>query len=210
MLTFGTVLCCINGDGAQSLAYMLEGAESAVTLSISLAGSYILWMGIMNIAKRAGLIEGLARVAEKPLKLLMPGIGSAAAPVTLNLTANFFGLGNAATPFGLEAMRRLKQESKLDGIASNNMCMFLSLNASAIELLPTTVIAVRTACGSADAYSIVTPTLLSSIVAAIAAVTLCKLFECFGRGKINGFSSRSGSRGARAAQAVSRGKVGGK
>lgn len=177
MTAVGILLCCLSGNGTAALDYMLEGADSAVTLSLSLAGSYILWTGIMNIAKRAGLIEGLSRLMMRPLRLLMPKVGEAAAPITLNLAANFFGIGNAATPFGLEAMRQLSAQAGGVDYCTNEICMFLALNSSAIELLPTSVLAVRASCGSTDVYSIVLPTLLSSIAAAVAAIAACKAFE---------------------------------
>ena len=113
----------------------------------------------------------------KPLRLLMPDAGDASASVTLNLAANFFGLGNAATPFGLDAMKRLNAVNPDKQSASNAICMFLALNASAIELMPTGVIAVRIACGSANAYDIVLPTFISSVFSAAAAILACKFFE---------------------------------
>ena len=176
MIAVGVAVCIAVGDGAAVLSYMLKGADGAVTLSISLAGSYMLWMGVMNIARRAGLIEGLAKLMRVPLGVLLPNAGAALAPVTLNLAANFFGLGNAATPFGLDAMRELQGDSKAKR-ATDNMCMFIALNASAIELLPTTVIAVRAACGSSDPYSIVLPTFCASLLSAFAAIISCRLLR---------------------------------
>lgn len=180
MLVIGIVMSAARGESSKILEFMIEGADSAVSLSISLAGSYMLWMGLMRIAERAGLVEKLARLMKKPLRHLLPDAGEAMAPITLNLAANFFGLGNAATPFGLEAMRLLKRDQS---IATNDMCMFIALNASAIELLPTTVIAIRTACGSSDPYSVVLPTLAASIVAAVVAVVACKLLSNRERGR---------------------------
>lgn len=180
MLILGFSYCIYYGSPSDALTYMLEGANASVELMLGLAGSYLLWMGILNIALKAGLIDGLASKVERPLRKLMPNVGDAAAPITLNLAANFFGLGNAATPFGLEAMKKLyanggKQAEQ--GIATNNICMFLALNASAVELLPTTVIAIRAACGSTNPNSIVLPTFISSVISAVAAVLLCRLFE---------------------------------
>ena len=106
----GIVLCCFGGSGSAALDCLLAGADSAVELSISLAGAYLLWMGLINVASEAGLIEKLAARMHKPLRLLMPDAGDASASVTLNLAANFFGLGNAATPFGLDAMKRWMEE----------------------------------------------------------------------------------------------------
>ena len=163
----GIVLCCFGGSGSTALDCLLAGADSAVELSISLAGAYLLWMGLINVASEAGLIEKLAARMHKPLRLLM----------TLNLAANFFGLGNAATPFGLDAMKRLNAVNPDKQSASNAICMFLALNASAIELMPTGVIAVRIACGSANAYDIVLPTFISSVFSAAAAILACKFFE---------------------------------
>lgn len=181
MIVTGIILLCIDGRGGEALTYLLQGADDAVALSIALAGSYMLWSGIMNIAKESGLITKLARLMRKPLELLMPGAGLAIAPVTLNLAANFFGLGNAATPFGIQAMQQLQHSNISNKIgkdyATDNMCMFIALNSSAIELLPTSVIAVRAVCGAQDPYDIVVPTFIASIAAAITAITVCKLLS---------------------------------
>lgn len=181
MLVAGIAKCVLETGPSLAFDYMLMGADSAVELSISLAGSYIMWMGIMNVCKAAGIIDKLAHAAERPLRFVMPNIGSAAAPVTLNLAANFFGLGNAATPFGIEAMQQLNREGM--SVASNNICMFLALNSSAVELLPTTVIAIRSACGSVDSMAIAPATFASSVISAVAAILLCKVFEKIGKGK---------------------------
>ena len=176
MISVGMLFCIMNGTADLALRYMLEGADSALELMLGLAGSYILWLGIMKVAERAGLVTALSRRMEKPLRLLMPNVGSAAAPITLNLAANFFGLGNAATPFGIEAMKELtKNRGERSSIASNDVCMFLALNSSCIQLIPTSVIAIRAACGSANPSSIILPTLISSILSSILTIILCKL-----------------------------------
>lgn len=187
MILTGFLCCIINGNASQSLTYLLEGCNSSVELMLSLLGSYLLWLGLMNIVKRSGLIDKIAALFEKPLKVLMPNVGSAVTPITLNLAANFFGLGNAATPFGIEAMKELSRNSPLGGdshIASDDICMFLALNASAVELLPTTVISMRSVCGSINPTSIVLPTFVSSIISAITAILICKVFS--GRQNGNG------------------------
>lgn len=174
MMITGLLLFAIKGDGAGALLALASGCDGAISLTLALAGSYALWSGLMRIADEAGLTAALARLMRRPLSLLMPGCGEAAAPVTLNLAANFFGLGNAATPFGIEAMRRLDRG---DGRATDAMAMFIALNSSAIELLPTSVIAVRAACGSADPYSIALPTFIVSLLSAAAAVLSCRALE---------------------------------
>ena len=177
MIAVGLGFYMADGRGAEALGALLSGAEQAVELTIALAGTYMLWMGLMNVADEAGLIKKLANTMKKPLGRLMPEAGEALGPITLNLAANFFGLGNAATPFGVEAMKMLRRG---DGVASNDMCMFIALNSSAIELMPTTVIAIRTACGSAAPYDIILPTFAASVVSAAAAVLSCRSFERIG------------------------------
>lgn len=174
MISTGLLLFAFKGDGAGALIALTEGSDGAISLTMALAGAYMLWSGLMRIAQEAGLTDRLARLMRRPLMRLMPGAEEAAAPVTLNLAANFFGLGNAATPFGIEAMRRLDRG---DGRASDAMAMFIALNASAIELLPTSVIAVRTACGSRAPYSVALPTFIVSLISAAAAVIACKALQ---------------------------------
>jgi spore maturation protein A len=172
MIAVGTAFFAAKGEGAAALEALVNGCGGAVTLTLSLAGPYLFWSGLMRIAESAGLVEKLAKIMKKPLGFLMPDSEEAAAPVTLNLAANFFGLGNAATPFGIEAMRKLDRGN---GVASDQMAMFIALNASAIELLPTSVIAVRSACGSAEPYSIALPTFIASLAAAAASIISCRL-----------------------------------
>ena len=160
MIAAAIICGAANGSIAAVLDALTEGAANAVTLSLSLAGAYMLWMGLMGIARRAGLIDALSRAMRKPLGLLFPNAGEAIAPITLNLAANFFGAGSAATPFGLEAMKELNAKAKYAGVATDEMCMFLALNASALELLPANVLALRTAAGSDKEESSLTENML--------------------------------------------------
>ena len=171
LILVGVAVFAANGDGAGALAALARGCDGAISLTVSLAGAYMLWSGLMKIAEEAGLVDRLARLMRKPLGFLLPGSEEAIAPAALNLAANFFGLANAATPFGIAAMRRLDRG---DGRASDAMAMFIALNSSAVELLPTSVIAVRTACGSAHPYSVILPTFLASLAAAAAAILSCR------------------------------------
>lgn len=175
MLAAGFVTCFIGGGADAALDCLTAGASEAVTLSLTLAGAYMLWMGLMRIATDAGLVDSLSRAAQRPLGKLFPNAGSAVAPITLNLTTNFFGMGSAATPFGLAAMKELSAAGGGGAVATDAMCMFLALNSSAIELLPTGVLALRAAAGSADAYSVIVPTFVASIFAFASAIASCKL-----------------------------------
>ena len=170
MIAAAIICGAANGSIAAVLDALTEGAANAVTLSLSLAGAYMLWMGLMGIARRAGLIDALSRAMRKPLSLLFPNAGEAIAPITLNL-----GAGSAATPFGLEAMKELNAKAKYAGVATDEMCMFLALNASALELLPANVLALRTAAGSEDAYIVVLPTFIASVISFVSAAAICAL-----------------------------------
>ena len=172
MIAAAIICGAANGSIAVVLDALTEGAANAVTLSLSLAGAYMLWMGLMGIARRAGLIDALSRAMRKPLGLLFPNAGGA---IALNLAANFFGAGSAATPFGLEAMKELNAKAKYAGVATDEMCMFLALNASALELLPANVLALRTAAGSEDAYIVVLPTFIASVISFVSAAAICAL-----------------------------------
>ncbi len=175
MLIGGLLAAMLSGNAQEAVDSMLQGTGEAVSLSITLAGACMLWMGLMQVAEEAGLVRKLSRAVQPFLRRLFPGAPKAVAPVTLNLCANFFGLGSAATPFGLAAMEELAAANDKPGVATDDMCMFLALNSSAIELLPTSVLALRTAAGSGDVYCIVLPTFLASLLSAAAAILLCKL-----------------------------------
>lgn len=175
MMIVGLAWGIASGRAAEVAEALTAGASEAVTLCLTLAGSYMLWMGVMNAARAAGMVEGLARIAKKPLARLFPSSKAAVVPIALNLAANFFGAGSAATPFGLEAMRLMSESSGGGSVATNDMCMFLALNAAAIELIPASVLALRTAAGSKDAFVVVVPTFIASIVLFITAVFLTRL-----------------------------------
>ena len=145
----------LSGDPAASVDAMLCGVSEALELCLALCPSFMLWLGLMNVAREAGLMEKLSRAARPLLKRLMPDSSEAMAPITLNLAANFLGLGSAATPFGIEAMAELQKANRLGNAASDDMCMFIALNSSAVELLPTSVLALRAAAGSTDPYCVV-------------------------------------------------------
>lgn len=167
----------LSGDPAASVDAMLSGVSEALELCLALCPSFMLWLGLMNVAREAGLMEKLSRAARPLLKRLMPGSSEAMAPITLNLAANFLGLGSAATPFGIEAMAELQKANRLGNAASDDMCMFIALNSSAVELLPTSVLALRAAAGSTDPYCVVLPTFIASLVSASCAVLLCLLLK---------------------------------
>ena len=161
--------------GGDPLNALVSGANAAVETCIKLCGAYLLWMGLLNVAKEAGLISLLSRALKPVLSLLFPRAGKAKDAISMNLAANMLGMGNAATPYGMEAMRLLNEENPRPGVATNEMCVLLAINGSCLELFPASLVALRQSFGSVSPASVVLPTLLSSLSATVAAVLLCLL-----------------------------------
>lgn len=163
--------------GAVSAA-ALEGAGAAVQLCISLAGILCLWSGFMEILKRTGLEARLARLLRPVLRRLLPEAcrdGETMAAVSGNLSANLLGLGNAATPLGIRAARRMSRAA--EGTASNELCRLVVLNTASVQLLPTTVAGVRTACGAAAPFDILPAVWISSVLSVSVGLAVCRLLE---------------------------------
>ena len=164
----------------------MEAAKSSVDLAIGLAGYIILFTGLMKIVEEAGGLALMARVIRPVLVRLFPDVPAdhpAMGAIIMNLAANVLGLGNAATPFGLKAMKELDTLNKEKGTATNAMVLFLAINTSGVAVLPTGIMGVRALAGSVDPASIFPTTLLSTSLNTVAAVVVCKLLERWGRFK---------------------------
>jgi spore maturation protein A len=173
MLIAGFLISILNGRLDQTVQAALTASQSAVELSIGLTGIICLWSGLMNIAQKSGMIKIIARLTGPILKILFPQIAKndrAMGAIVMNLAANFLGLGNAATPLGIRAMNELQKVNKKKDTASDPMCMFLVLNTSAIQLIPTTIIAIRSNAGSAAPSEITACVWVASLCATIAGV----------------------------------------
>ncbi len=157
-----------------------DGARTAVTIALGLIGIMALWLGVMRLAERAGLIQKLARALRPVMRRLFPDVPEdhpAMGSMLMNMAANMLGLGNAATPLGLRAMRDLATLNPHPGKATNAMCTFLAINTSSVQLIPTTAIAILVAAGSTNPTAIVGTALLATLCAATMAVTSVKLLE---------------------------------
>jgi len=157
-----------------------SGAETAVNIAIGLIGIMALWLGIMRIAHEAGLVRLLAKTIEPVSKRLFPEIPPdhpAMGAMVLNISANWLGLSNAATPLGLKAMEELQTLNPQKDTATNSMVMFLALNTASITLIPTTIIAVRVQAGSVNPTEIIGTTIFASSCATIVAVLATKIME---------------------------------
>lgn len=184
MCFVGLVWGMLNGRSAALSEGALSAVVDAVQLSIRLAGGFALWSGMLNILERSGAIHALTRALSPVMNRLFPDVDKddpARDAMAMNMAANMLGLGNAATPMGLRAMRLLGEGPNKSDIASNAMCMFLVINASSLQLFPSTVVTMRAAAGSMSPASIVLPTLLSTAISTIVGIAACRLFERLGR-----------------------------
>lgn len=176
LLIAGIGLSLFRGTAEGVLSALQQGASDAIETVLRLSGAYLLWMGLLNIAECAGLIKALSKLLSPVLTLLFPNAGRAKEAISLNLAANMLGMGNAATPYGLSAMRLLDEANAKKGVATNEMCVLLVINASCLELFPAALVGMRTSFGSLRPSAVVLPTLLSSLCATAAAVVLCLVF----------------------------------
>jgi spore maturation protein SpmA len=157
-----------------------DGAKTAVTVALGLIGIMALWLGVMRLAERAGLVQKIARALHPVMRRLFPDVPPdhpAMGSMLMNMAANMLGLGNAATPLGLRAMRDLEQLNPRPGVASNAMCTFLAINTASVQLIPATAIALLAAAGSTRPTAIVGTALLATLCAATVAITSVKLLE---------------------------------
>jgi spore maturation protein SpmA len=158
----------------------LDGAKTAVTIALGLWGIMALWLGVMRLAERAGLVQRIAYGLRPLMKRLFPEVPPdhpAMGSMLMNMAANMLGLGNAATPLGLRAMRDLESLNPRPGVASNAMCTFLAINTSSVQLIPATAIAILASAGSARPTAIVGTAFFATLCAASVAVLSAKFFE---------------------------------
>ena len=178
MMIGAAILCgLLTGQGEQVAVAALEGAAAGLELCLSMAGVLCLWMGVMEVMRRSGLAEGLSRLLRPVLKRLYPEFASdnrVMDTVSANVSANLLGLGNAATPLGLEASRLMAE--RMPGIASDSLCMLVVCNTASIQLIPTTVASIRAAAGCATPFDILPAVWLASAVALLVGISAAKLF----------------------------------
>ena len=157
---------------------IFESTNLAISLSMDLLGSMCLWSGIMQIASKTSLIENLTKFLEPLLNFLFPRLKKnkkIKREISMNMVANILGLGNAATPLGLKAMKSMQEENDKKDTLSDSMMMFIVINTASIQIIPTTVIAIRSSLDSENPTSIVFPTWIATIIAAIVGVFIARI-----------------------------------
>ena len=178
MTALSLVCALILGNQSQLAPAAMEGAAQAIQLGISMAGALCLWMGVMEVMDRAGLAGKLAKLFQPLLGRLYPdfaGDKGIMDTIAANVSANLLGLGNAATPLGLEAARRMSRRSP--GIASDSLCMLVVCNTASIQLIPTTVAAVRMAAGCETPFDILPAVWVTSLLSVAVGLTAAKMFS---------------------------------
>ncbi|ADY55976.1 nucleoside recognition domain protein [Syntrophobotulus glycolicus DSM 8271] len=165
MLLSGIMVAALTGNIEKVTESALQAAELGVEVSIQLIGVMALWLGLMHIAEKSGLVRMLANLLGPLVRRLFPTLkpdSPALGAIIMNLCANILGLGNAATPFGLKAMEELQKENPKKDTASQPMITFLALNTSCITLVPATIIGVRIKAGSANPTEIIGTTIFAT------------------------------------------------
>lgn len=180
LIVISLVVSLFTGRVEQTAAAAISGAGQAIESCISLLGIMCLFTGLSKIGEKAGLMSLFAKVLRPFTRLLFPRLKSdspAMGAIVMNIVANLLGMGNAATPFGIKAVKELDKLSKSKGIATNEMCMFVVLNTASIQLIPTTLISMRELWGSANSGEIIVPVWIVSILALICGICATKILE---------------------------------
>ena len=179
MMIIAFISAILTGQMSELSDSVLSGAMSAVELLFSIIGILCFWSGMMEIAERSGVTKGLAKMFSPLLSKLFKNVdkeSSAMRYISLNISANLLGLGNAATPFGLSAMKELKAINGNKPVATDDMLLFVVLNTASIQLIPTTLCAYRRSYGSVAPFEILPAVWITSVVALSVGITVAKIF----------------------------------
>lgn len=179
MIALSVVCAAVNGRLSELSSAVMDGAGDAVELSLFLLGSMCAWLGFLKIAERAGLTNLLAQGFSPIIDRLFPDYrddDGIKGKICMNVSANLLGLGNAATPLGLSAMKAMAEKSPGE-TPSRGMILFVVINTASLQLLPVNMAALRASCGSAAPFGVLPEIWLTSLGALITAVTACKLLE---------------------------------
>ena len=178
MLVISLVCAAATGRMSELSAAVISGGTAAVELILSLIAAMCFWGGVMEVAEGSGVTSVLSRLVSPLLKLLFPRLRKdkhSLEAISMNVTANMLGLGNAATPLGLEAMKRLQTVNGSSEEASDEMVVFVVLNTAALRIIPTTVASLRGQYGSQEPMAILLPTLVTSLCSLAVGLTVARL-----------------------------------
>lgn len=180
LIVFSLISAIYYGNIGELSSGVINSGNTAVNLCISLLGTFCLWNGIMNVAEKSGLSKAFAKFLSPVLCRIFKGIkhdDQALLPISLNISSNLLGLSNAATPLGIEAMKRLAESNKNKTVPDNNMVLFVVMNTAALRLIPTTVAALRAKHQSENPFEIILPSIITSLTALTIGILTAKIFE---------------------------------
>ncbi|NFH90205.1 spore maturation protein [Clostridium botulinum] len=180
MIFFGILVGLISGNGDIISKSIVNASGSTVTFIIELTGIMCFWCGVMKVAEKSGLTEKISKLLKPVLKLIFKDAAKdekALGAIVMNITANMMGLSNAATPFGIKAMEEMDRLNGKKESASNDMVLFLVLNAACIQIVPSTIISIRAACNSVNPGIIIIPALISTATAATVGIICAKILQ---------------------------------
>jgi len=184
MILIAIVIAIVTGNVPALTNSAIESAREAITLCITMLGVMAMWSGLMKVAEKAGLVGALARRSRPLLRYLFPDLGKnhpAHEPIATNFIANILGLGWAATPSGLHAMKEMQQDNEEKDTATRSMRMFMVINMSSLQLVTISVVAYRMQYGSANPSEIIGPGLIVTMATTVVAVAYCKVLERLGK-----------------------------
>ncbi|TMW73651.1 nucleoside recognition domain-containing protein [Alteribacter natronophilus] len=180
LFVVGIAFAAVNGTMDQVNKAVFEGAREAVTICIGLISVLVFWLGLMKIAEQGGILRGMSRLLGPLVRKLFPEVpkdSPAMGYILSNMSANMFGLGNAATPMGIKAMEELKKLNGGRDEASRSMITLLAINTASITLIPTTVISLRLQYGSVSPTEIVGTTIIATACSTAGAVLIDRYFH---------------------------------
>lgn len=179
MLTVAFVYGILSGNGSDVGTAVMNSAPECINFCIKIGAFMIMWSGFMNIAEKSGITERLSKVFSPIIGFVFRGVKKGSKEERLicaNMTANMLGLSNAATPLGIEAMKKLSEKSR-NNKATDAMCMFVVVNSASLQIVPSTLIALREASGSVNPGEITIPIWIASIITVVSAVLITKMCE---------------------------------
>ena len=186
MICISILLGLYKGIAPEMVEMIFDSTKSATENTINIVGMICLWSGLMNIAEKCGIVKKLSKLVSPLLNIIFPRLkkdSEARGFIALNMTANILGLGNVATPLGLSAMEKLQEDNLDKDTLSDEMLMLVVVNTASIQLIPTSIIALRVAHSSENPVNIVLPILISSVLSVIAGIIMVK-FKCKKKGGV--------------------------
>lgn len=180
MIIISILIGIVNGKAPEMVNTIIESTKTATENSMNIIGMICFWAGIMKIAEETGVIKKLAKLVNPILNILFPKLKNsdeAKGFIALNITANILGLGNVATPLGLNAMKKMQEENQKKGTLTDEMMMLIVINTASIQLIPTSIIALRAAHNSENPVIVVVPILIASFISVVTGILIVK-FKC--------------------------------